>query len=42
MQDDLQRKEVHKFQKEADVLYNHDPVTFATLREKIKDTFCIM
>jgi hypothetical protein len=41
MQDELQIKEVYKFQKEADSLYDHDPATFATLREKIKDTFCI-
>jgi hypothetical protein len=42
MQDELQRKEVYKFQKEVDFVYEHDPASFATPRENIKDTFCIM
>jgi hypothetical protein len=36
------REKVYKLQKEVDFVYDHDPAAFATPREKIKDTFCIM
>jgi len=42
MQEELQRKGVHKFQTEGDFVYDHNPAAYATPREKIKDTFCEM
>jgi hypothetical protein len=36
MQDELQRREVYKFQKEVDLVNDHDSAAFAALREKLK------
>jgi hypothetical protein len=42
VQDELQRKEVYKFQTDVDFVCDDAPAALATLRGKIKDTFCII